>query len=442
MNALAEGQRTKPKKELREYGPLDHIRHIWKGPDGGYRQPAGETWLDREAKILTVLIIHAWGNVVKGFTLPYLLEKARVSRSDWFRAMRVLVMADVVKVHHPDKVRNTHGEVRSRPNTYTLCPETLLGWTGRVRPAAWPQEKIPPLADRSPPLPGPYEQAFEEACVRLDLDLGSENVKREQRLMRRTDREVRRLSATQKRLDRELERLAERRKNVQQTVAEAEAKLAARRQEAGLGSSPLVHAVEIDRAEAREADQGSAAQTPEVSVPVPAGAESEATPVRSGADRGYTENPRSTAPALLPSLRVAPDASRAPPVPCRDDAEEEVPPARSSAPGGPSAGMRPSDQAATTDDELVAFATGIAESSAFARNVVSRVQKRVGFVLTEAERDRLREMRAEARPALARTKPLESVPAERKPERLPLWGPAETLRVPIVRPRSPPTEGS
>jgi hypothetical protein len=137
---------------------------------------------------------------------------------------------------------------------------------------------------------------------------------------------------------------------------------------------------------------------------------------------------------------VVPLAPSAPPIQCRDDAGKEAPPARSSAPSGPSASARPADQPATTDEELVAFATGIAESSAFARNVVSRVQKRVGFLLTEAERDRLTEMRAEARPALARTKPPESAPAQRKVERPPLWGPAETLRVPIVRPRSPPTE--
>jgi hypothetical protein len=442
---------------------LDHLRHIWKGPDGGLAQPLRETWIDREAKILTVLIVHGYEPKnpqeveavrvalrlpkdaeltstvrIRGHTLEYLCRKARISRSDWFRGMAVLIeQAKVVSTVPREKIRSKRtGEVCSLPNDYFLHCDRLLRWTGKPRPDSWPGAPPPAREDEQP---GAYELAFEEA--RLALGLASDDTVEEQRLLaQRADRELRRLAATQERLNRELERLAKRKGDFErQTAARAATAIVALRQQAGLPARdlPLPLAAgdwvvaPASRLPARTIQDTDRRYTENLgpvedgATPQPCGGlrEDAASPrdAQAAGSGGLPESGRNTAasePERGTDRRYTENLPRPPP-------------------SGPRADPVAQEGASTVPDAaLLAFARSIASAKPFARNILARVEH--GRDLTPNERTALTTMYAEAHPTCA--PPARAAPEEPTPA--PLWGPKTTMRLKIMRAPPPPPRGA
>jgi hypothetical protein len=447
--------------------PLDHLRHIWKGPDGGLAQPPAETWIDREAKILTVMIIHADNATgrVRGYTLEYLCRKARVSRSDWFRGLPVLLEAGVVSVVPRDKVRSKKtGKIHSLPNDYILHPDRLLAWTAQPRPTSWPGAEPPAPAKAAGP--GAYLVAFEEAQRALGLSADAEDVQEQRLLMERADREARRLAATEERLNRELARLAKRREDFERlTAARALTAIVALRQQAGLEVEDFLVAVGNGVAGASATKtvttpgaydgHGHPAQQVEARLGIsenapfaggdgtpaaaPVSAETIANPSTYAGHREYVENrPAQQIEAAPATSENAPFAEGDGAPPSSRPSSEAVANLGTSQehPRALASGPR-RRTALPPDDVLLAFARAIASRKDFARNILARVEQ--GRELTNNEREALAMLYAEAHPPVAARAPPSSRPERAgPPQERPLWGPAKVLRLKIQRhPREP-----
>jgi hypothetical protein len=409
--------------------------------------------MDREAKILTVMIIHADNATgrVRGYTLEYLCRKARVSRSDWFRGLPVLLEAGVVSVVPRDKVRNKRtGKIQSLPNDYVLHPGRLLAWTGQPRPASWPSAEPPVPAKAAGP--GAYLVAFEEAQRALGLAADAEDVQEQRLLMERADREARRLAATEERLNRELARLAKRREEFERlTAARALTAIVALRKQAGLEVDDLRLAVGNGAAggsatktvttpaayDSQDAPSAGGVGTP---ASAPGSAETIANPGAYDGHREYVESRRAH------QVEAPPDTSENAPFAEGDRAPPSSRPQSEAVTNLGSSQEHPRVLASgprrrtaiPPDAVLLAFASEIASRKEFARNILARVEQ--GRELTNNEREALAMLHAEAHPPLAARAPPRSRPEREGPpqERQPSWGPAKVLPLKTQRhPREP-----